>query len=90
MQEGYGSNGVGNSNSVNWITRGGVGSASGLQPTTVSGQQVNYGLRGGVITHSEGILFLSNRWSESMCIISAPGAAAARDQHNGGVEVDWI
>ncbi|MEP8850848.1 outer membrane usher protein LpfC (plasmid) [Enterobacter hormaechei] len=52
-------------------------------------QQVNYGLRGGVIAHSEGIT-LSQPLGESMAIISAPGARGAHVINNGGVEVDWM
>ncbi len=51
------------------------------------GQQVNYGLRGGVIAHSEGITLFSTA-GESMAIISAPAARGACVINNGGVEVD--
>ncbi len=74
VQEGYGSNGVGNSGSVNLDYQGGVGSASLGYNYNRDGQQVNYGLRGGVIAHSEGIT-LSQPLGESMAIISAPGRA---------------
>lgn len=51
-----------------------MGSASPGYNYNRDGQQVNYGLRGGVIAHSEGIT-LSQPLGESMAIISAPGAA---------------
>ncbi|EJE9487844.1 outer membrane usher protein LpfC [Salmonella enterica] len=89
VQEGYGSNGVGNSGSVNLDYQGGVGSASLGYNYNRDGQQVNYGLRGGVIAHSEGIT-LSQPLGESMAIISAPGARGAHVINNGGVEVDWM
>ncbi|EMJ2324796.1 fimbria/pilus outer membrane usher protein, partial [Salmonella enterica] len=68
---------------------GGVGSASLGYNYNRDGQQVNYGLRGGVIAHSEGIT-LSQPLGESMAIISAPGARGAHVINNGGVEVDWM
>lgn len=89
VQEGYGSNGVGNSGSVNLDYQGGVGSASLGYNYNRDGQQANYGLRGGVIAHSEGIT-LSQPLGESMAIISAPGARGAHVINNGGVEVDWM
>ncbi|ECY8158493.1 fimbria/pilus outer membrane usher protein, partial [Salmonella enterica subsp. enterica serovar Typhi] len=82
VQEGYGSNGVGNSGSVNLDYQGGVGSASLGYNYNRDGQQVNYGLRGGVIAHSEGIT-LSQPLGESMAIISAPGARGAHVINNG-------
>lgn len=89
VQEGYGSNGVGNSGSVNLDYQGGVGNASVGYNYNRDGEQVNYGLRGGVIAHSEGIT-LSQPLGESMAIISAPGARGAHVINNGGVEVDWM
>jgi outer membrane usher protein len=89
VQEGYASNGVGNSGSVNLDYQGGVGNASLGYNYNRDGQQVNYGLRGGVIAHSEGIT-LSQPLGESMAIISAPGARGAHVINNGGVEVDWM
>ena len=89
VQEGYGSNGVGNSGSVNLDYQGGVGNVSAGYNYNRDGQQVNYGLRGGVIAHSEGIT-LSQPLGESMAIISAPGARGAHVINNGGVEVDWM
>ncbi|WP_171900366.1 fimbria/pilus outer membrane usher protein, partial [Salmonella enterica] len=76
VQEGYGSNGVGNSGSVNLDYQGGVGNASLGYNYNRDGQQGNYGLRGGAIAHSEGIT-LSQPLGESKAIISAPGARGA-------------
>lgn len=89
VQEGYGSNGVGNSGNANLDYQGGFGNASMGYNYNRDSQQVNYGLRGGIIAHSEGIT-LSQPLGESMALISAPGARGARVVNNGGVTVDWM
>lgn len=89
VQEGYASNGVGNSGSMNLNYQGGLGNASLGYNYSRDSQQVNYGIRGGVIAHSEGIT-LSQPLGESMALISAPGARGAHVINNGGVEVDWM
>ncbi len=89
VQEGYGSNGVGNSGNASLDYQGGFGNASVGYNYNRDSQQVNYDLRGGIIAHSEGIT-LSQPLGESMALISAPGARGARVVNNGGVAVDWM
>ena len=55
VQQGYTSNGVGNSGSVNMGYMGGSGNIDVGYNYSKDNQQVNYGVRGGVIVHSEGI-----------------------------------
>ncbi|HDR2892704.1 TPA: outer membrane usher protein LpfC [Enterobacter asburiae] len=88
VQEGYDSNGVGNSGSVNMGYQGGSGNIDMGYNYSRNNEQWNYSLRGGVIAHSEGIT-LTQPLGETMAILSAPGARGAHVINNGGVEVDW-
>lgn len=89
LQEGYTSNGIGNSGSVNVGYQGGAGNIDVGYNYSKDNQQVNYGVRGGLIVHSEGIT-LSQPLGESLAIVSAPGARGAHVVNSSGVEVDWM
>lgn len=89
VQEGYASNGTGNSGNVNLDYQGGVGNVNLGYNYSRNSQQVNYGLSGGLVAHSEGIT-LAQPLGESIAIISAPGARGAHVMNNSGVEVDWM
>lgn len=89
IQEGYTSNGVGNSGSASLSYMGGAGNIDAGYNYSKDNQQVNYGVRGGVIVHSEGIT-LSQPLGESLAIVSAPGARGAHVMNSSGVEVDWM
>ncbi len=89
VQQGYTSNGVGYSGSVNMGYMGGSGNIDVGYNYSKDNQQVNYGVRGGVIVHSEGIT-LSQPLGESLAIVSAPGARGGHVVNSSGVEVDWM
>ncbi|MEN1480090.1 fimbria/pilus outer membrane usher protein, partial [Pseudomonas aeruginosa] len=84
VQQGYTSNGVGNSGSVNMGYMGGSGNIDVGYNYSKDNQQVNYGVRGGVIVHSEGIT-LSQPLGESLAIVSAPGARGGHVVNSSGV-----
>ena len=89
VQEGYASNGVGNSGNANVGYQGGSGNVNVGYSYGKDYRQLNYSVRGGVIVHSEGVT-LSQPLGETMTLISVPGARNARVVNNGGVQVDWM
>lgn len=89
VQEGYSSNGTGNSGNANVGYQGGVGNVDLGYSYGKDYQQLSYSLRGGIVAHSEGIT-LSQPLGETMTLISAPGARNAHVVNNGGVQVDWF
>lgn len=96
VQEGYASNGVGNSGNANVGYQGGSGNVNVGYSYGKDYRQLNYSVRGGVIVHSEGVIVhsegvtLSQPPGETMTLISVPGARNARVVNNGGVQVDWM
>lgn len=88
VQEGYSSNGVGNSGNASLSYQGGAGNISVGYSYGKDYQQTNYSLRGGIVAHSEGIS-LSQPVGETIGIVSAPGARGAKVLNNSGVSVDW-
>ncbi|MBP0997062.1 fimbrial biogenesis usher protein [Serratia fonticola] len=51
-------------------------------------QQVNYGLRGGVVAHADGVT-LSQPLGDTNVLVKAPGADGVRVQNATGVSTDW-
>ena len=74
FQEGYSSNGVGNSGNASLAYQGGAGNISVGYSYGKDYQQTNYSLRGGIVADSEGDLAFPNLWVETIGIVSAPGA----------------
>lgn len=89
LQEGYASNGEGNSGSVSMGYNGSVGNVTAGYNYDRNSQQINYGLRGGVVMHSEGIT-LGQSLGETIALVSAKGARGAKVLNNAGVSVDWM
>lgn len=89
VQEGYSSNGTGNSGNASVGYQGGSGNVDVGYSYGKDYQQLSYNLRGGIIAHSEG-LTLSQPLGETMTLISVPGATNAHVENNGGVQVDWF
>ncbi|HEB1299566.1 TPA: outer membrane usher protein LpfC [Escherichia albertii] len=89
VQEGYSSNGTGNSGNASMGYQGGSGDIDVGYSYGKDYQQLSYNLRGGIIVHSEGIT-LSQPLGETMTLISVPGASNAHVENNGGVQVDWF
>lgn len=88
IQEGYSSNGVGNSGNASLGYQGGAGNISLGYSYGKDYQQVNYSLRGGLVAHSEGVT-LSQPLGETIGIVSAPGGRGAKVLNSSGVSIDW-
>lgn len=79
---------VGRSGSINADYKGSYGELNGGYSHDANSQQVNYGLKGGVVAHPHGIT-LSQPLGESLAIVKAPGAGGTKVQNTTGVATDW-
>jgi outer membrane usher protein len=86
VRQGYASTRSSGNLSANY--RGGYGEVSGGYSYDRNMRQVNYGLRGGIVAHPNGIT-LSQPLGQSLVIVKAPGADSAKVQNNTGVYTDW-
>lgn len=87
-QEGYGSQGVGNSGNVNADYRGTYGEVNGGYAYDQNSQRVNYGLQGGIVAHEDGIT-LGQPLGETIALVKAPGANGVGVSNQTGVKTDW-
>ncbi|HDH1793650.1 long polar fimbrial outer membrane usher protein [Klebsiella quasivariicola] len=88
LQQSYTNHGTGGSGNINADYKGGQGEITGGYNYDDDTQQVNYGLKGGIVVHSHGIT-LSQPLGDSLAIVKAPGADDAKVQNNTGVYTDW-
>ncbi|EAV6589562.1 fimbrial biogenesis outer membrane usher protein [Salmonella enterica] len=87
LQQSYTNHGVGGSGNISADYKGGQGEITGGYNYDDDTQQVNYGLRGGIVAHPHGIT-LSQPLGQSLAIIKAPGADDTKVQNNTGVYTD--
>ncbi|ELM4372018.1 fimbrial biogenesis outer membrane usher protein [Salmonella enterica] len=87
LQQSYTNHGVGGSGNISADYKGGQGEITGGYNYDDDTQQVNYGLRGGIVAHPHGIT-LSQPLGQSLAIIKAPGAVDTKVQNNTGVYTD--
>ncbi|ECE5989968.1 fimbrial biogenesis outer membrane usher protein [Salmonella enterica subsp. salamae] len=87
LQQSYTNHGTGGSGNINADYKGGQGEITGGYNYDDDSQQVNYGLKGGVVVHPHGMT-LSQPLGESLAVVSAPGADDAKVQNNTGVYTD--
>lgn len=88
LQQSYTNHGVGGSGNISADYKGGQGEITGGYNYDDDTQQVNYGLKGGIVAHPHGIT-LSQPLGESLAIVNAPGADNTKVQNNTGVYTDW-
>jgi len=88
VQEGYGSDGTGNTGSLNGDYKGTYGEVTGGYSYDQSGERMNYGLQGGILAHANGIT-LSQPLSETNVLIKAPGAKGVSIQNQTGAKTDF-
>ncbi|HID9122571.1 TPA: fimbria/pilus outer membrane usher protein [Klebsiella michiganensis] len=86
--EGYGSQGQGNTAGITADWRTGTGEVNGGYNFDRYGKRINYGLRGGIVAHEEGITF-GQSMGETSVIVSAPGAGNVGVQGQSGVTTDF-
>lgn len=88
VQEGYGSQGVGNSGNLNADYRATYGEVTGGYAYDNNTQRVNYGLQGGIVVHENGVTF-GQPMGETVTLVEAPGAKAIGIVNQTGVKTDW-
>jgi outer membrane usher protein len=87
-QEGYGSQGAGNSGNLNADYRGTYGEINGGYAYDQNSQRLNYGLQGGVVVHQHGVT-LGQPLGETIALVQAPGASGVGVSNQTGVKTDW-
>ncbi|HBE9180055.1 TPA: fimbrial biogenesis outer membrane usher protein [Serratia fonticola] len=87
-QQGYGSQGVGNSGNLNADYRGTYGEVNAGYAYDRNTQRLNYGLQGGIVAHQDGITF-GQPLGETIALVKAPGASGVGVSNQTGVKTDW-
>ncbi|MBF7978836.1 MULTISPECIES: fimbria/pilus outer membrane usher protein [Rahnella] len=87
-QEGYGSQGTGNSGNLNADYRGTYGEVNGGYGYDKNTQRLNYGLQGGIVAHENGVT-IGQPLGETIAIVKAPGAEGVGVSNQTGVKTDW-
>lgn len=88
ISQGYTSEGTGAYGNASADYRGGLGQVNVGYGYDRSQQRVNYGVRGGVLLHENG-LTLSQSMSETAVLVKAPGAKNINIANQTGVSTDW-
>ncbi|PVZ82617.1 fimbrial assembly protein [Serratia sp. S1B] len=88
VQQGYGTNGVGNSGSLNASYSGTYGQVNAGYGYDSNNQRLNYGLEGSVLAHQNGVTF-GQQLGETVTLVKAPGAPGVRVINGTGVKTDW-
>ncbi|CAI1761423.1 fimbria/pilus outer membrane usher protein [Serratia fonticola] len=87
-QQGYGSQGVGNSGNLNANYRSTYAEVSSGYAYDSNSQRLNYGLQGGIIAHGDGVTF-GQSMGETIALVQAPGANGVGVSGQTGVKTDW-
>lgn len=88
IQEGYGTQGVGNSGNLNVDYRGTYGEINSGYANDQNSQRLTYGLQGGVVVHENGVT-LGQPLGETIALVQAPGAIGVGVRNQTGVKTDW-
>ncbi|AYU94749.1 fimbria/pilus outer membrane usher protein [Enterobacter hormaechei] len=88
VQQGYGTEGVGNTGNVNADYKGTYGEVTAGYGYDKNSERLNYGLQGGILAHADGIT-LSQPLGETSVLIKAPGAYYVDIRNQPGVRTDF-
>lgn len=88
VQQGYGSDGVGNSGNVNGDYRGTYGEMNGGYSYDNNSERMNYGISGGILAHENGVTF-AQPFGETIALVKAPGAKGVDVANQPGVSTDF-
>ncbi|GKX59064.1 fimbria/pilus outer membrane usher protein [Leminorella grimontii] len=88
IQQSYANQGGGYSGNASLNYKGTYGELSGGYNYDEGGNQVTYGVKGGMVLHQYG-LTLSQPLGESIAVVRAPGASGVRLQNGTGIYTDW-
>ncbi|MFV7532253.1 fimbria/pilus outer membrane usher protein [Enterobacter mori] len=67
---------------------GTYGSVNGSYAYSQASQRFNYGARGGILIHNDGVTF-SQEMGETVALVQAPGAGGLSVENATGVATDW-
>ena len=87
IQQSHTHHGAGSAGSLSAGYKGGQGEISGGYNYDAHFQQINYGLKGGVVAHPHGIT-LSQPLGQTLAVLKAPDARDAKVQNNTGLYTD--
>ncbi|HCL6629764.1 TPA: fimbrial biogenesis outer membrane usher protein [Citrobacter amalonaticus] len=87
VQEGYGTQGEGNTGGINADWRATYGELAGGYSRDRYSQRLNYGIQGGLIVHENGIT-LGQPLGETVALVAAPGAKNVGVLNQIGVRTD--
>ncbi|MGL4684664.1 MAG: fimbria/pilus outer membrane usher protein [Hafnia alvei] len=87
ISQGVGNQGQGYSGNTSLSYQGKYGNSNVGYSYTKDSRRLNYGLQGGIITHSDGITF-SEPLGETVALVSAPGAGDTIVKNKNGVRTD--
>lgn len=88
IQQGYTSNGQGNSGSLTADYKGTYGEVQGGYAYDKNSERLNYGFSGGVLVHGDGVT-LSQPLGETVALVKVPGASGVGVNGQTGVKTDW-
>ncbi|EPO1788796.1 fimbria/pilus outer membrane usher protein [Cronobacter turicensis] len=88
VQEGYGTNGVGTTGSMNADYKGTYGELTAGYGYDKNSDRLNYGIQGGILAHEDGVTF-SQPFGETNVLVKAPGAKGVNIQNQTGAKTDF-
>ncbi|WBM72786.1 fimbrial biogenesis outer membrane usher protein [Buttiauxella sp. WJP83] len=88
VQQGYTSQGTGNTGYMNTDYRGTYGEVSAGYGYDQNSQRLNYGLQGGIVGHEDGVTF-GQPMGETIVLVKAQGASGVGVNNQTGVKTDW-
>ena len=88
IQQGYGSDGVGYTGTLNGDYKGTYGEVTTGYGYDKHSERLSYGLQGGILAHADGVT-LSQPLGETNALIKAPGAHGVNIRNQSGVRTDF-
>ncbi|KKY83942.1 fimbrial assembly protein [Enterobacter cloacae] len=88
IQQGYGTDGVGYTGTLNGDYKGTYGEVTAGYGYDKNSERLNYGVQGGILAHADGIT-LSQPLGETNALIKAPGAHGVNIRNQSGVRMDY-
>ena len=88
IQQGYGTDGVGYTGTLNGDYKGTYGEVTAGYGYDKNSERLNYGVQGGILAHADGIT-LSQPLGETNALIKAPGAHGVNIRNQSGVRTDY-
>jgi len=88
VQEGYGSQGTGNSGNMTGDYRRTYGEVAAGYAYDQNSRRLNYGIQGGILAHENGVT-LGQPMGETLALVQASGASGVSISNQPGVKTDW-